>query len=100
MEQMEQMEQSVQVLDYKDFVLFHDTEHCKNNTRVCPSIQSQQNRLCSVTEHNKRQSVTVTQCPKWLVRRLQPVPSKKIGTKKTQPRLGQITAIGITKYIY
>ena len=74
MEQMEQMEQSVQVLDYKDFVLFHDTEHCKNNTRVCPSIQSQQNRLCSVTEHNKRQSVTVTQCPKWLVRRLQPVP--------------------------
>lgn len=41
LEQMEQMEQSVQVLDYKDFVLFHDTEHYKNNTRVCPNIQSQ-----------------------------------------------------------
>ena len=30
MEQMEQMEQSVQVLDYKGFVLFHGTEHYRN----------------------------------------------------------------------
>jgi hypothetical protein len=36
----------------------------------------------------KGQSVVVTQCPKWLVRRLQPVLSKKIGTKKAQPELG------------
>jgi hypothetical protein len=27
---MEQMEQSVQVLDYKGFVLFHGTEHYRN----------------------------------------------------------------------
>ena len=37
MEQMEQMEQSVQVLDYKGFVLFHDTEHYKNKRTKCRS---------------------------------------------------------------
>ena len=35
MEQMEQMEQSVQVLDYKDFVLFHGTEHYRNKRTKC-----------------------------------------------------------------
>jgi hypothetical protein len=36
----------------------------------------------------KRQSAEVAQCPKWLVRRLQPVPSKKLGTKKPSSKAG------------
>jgi hypothetical protein len=36
----------------------------------------------SITK-TKGQSAEVAQCPKWLVRRLQPVPSKKLKTKKS-----------------
>jgi hypothetical protein len=36
----------------------------------------------SITK-TKGQSAEVAQCPKWLVRRLQPVPFKKLKTKKS-----------------
>jgi hypothetical protein len=49
----------------------------------------------SITK-TKGQSAEVAQCPKWLVRRLQPVPFI-FRHKKTQPELGKSTAIGTTK---
>jgi hypothetical protein len=52
----------------------------------------------SITK-TKRQSAEVAQCPKGLVRRLQPVPSKKLKTKKPSSKAGyKVTAIGLNEF--